>query len=88
MSIKSILYKNPVSSTVTVNVLALFIFIYLITNGSSIGYILLVLIGGINGRIINNSLSISKQKKIVIYSSFFLMMALSLGYAFYLINFI
>lgn len=84
---KGILYKNPVVSAIIINIASLITYVYLIKDGNFIFTVFLILIGIINRKIIENGININKQKKTIIYISFFLMLALGLIYGFYVINF-
>lgn len=84
---KGILYKNPVVSAIIINIASLTTYIYLIKDRNFIFTVFLILIGVINRKIIENGININKQKKTIIYISFFLMLALGLIYGLYAINF-
>lgn len=84
---KGILYKNPVVSCIIINIVSLITYIYLIKDRNFIFTVFLILIGVINRKIIENGININKQKKTIIYISFFLMLALGLIYGLYVINF-
>lgn len=84
---KGILYKNPVVSAIIINIVSLITYIYLIKNENFIFTVFLILIGVINRKIIENGININKQKKTIIYISFFLMLTLGLIYGLYVINF-
>lgn len=84
---KGILYKNPVVSAIIINIVSLITYIYLIKDRNFIFTVFLILIGVINRKIIENGININKQKKTIIYISFFLMLALGLIYGLYVINF-
>lgn len=84
---KEILYKNPVVSAIIINIASLITYIYLIKDRNFIFTVFLILIGVINRKIIENGININKQKKTIIYISFFLMLALGLIYGLYVINF-
>lgn len=84
---KGILYKNPVVSAIIINIASLITYIYLIKDRNFIFTVFLILIGVINRKIIENGININKQKKTIIYISFFLMLALGLIYGLYVINF-
>ena len=84
---KEILYKNPVVSCIIINIVSLITYIYLIKDRNFIFTVFLILIGVINRKIIENGININKQKKTIIYISFFLMLALGLIYGLYVINF-
>ncbi len=80
---KAIIYKNPVISAVVVNILSLITYIYLIKE-RNVGFIMfLVLIGVVNRQIIDNGKNLNKKKKTIIYSSFFLMLAIGFAYGTY-----
>ncbi|EOU2048817.1 hypothetical protein C4D25_14390, partial [Clostridium perfringens] len=70
---KNVLYKNPVISAIFINILSLIIYISLVKDRIFIFVLFLSLIGVINRQIIINGICINKEKKILIYSSFFLM---------------
>lgn len=84
---KGILYKNPVVSAIIINTASLITYIYLIKDRNFIFTVFLILIGVLNRKIIENGININKQKKTIIYISFFLMLALGLIYGLYVINF-
>ncbi|EOU2012940.1 hypothetical protein DMN39_14550, partial [Clostridium perfringens] len=71
---KNVLYKNPVISAIFINILSLIIYISLVKDRIFIFVLFLSLIGVINRQIIINGICINKEKKILIYSSFFLML--------------
>ena len=74
---KNVLYKNPVISAIFINILSLIIdriFIFVL---------FLSLIGVINRQIILNGLCVNREKKIFIYSSFFLMLTIGFTYNVY-----
>ena len=73
---KNVLYKNPVISAIFINILSLIIYISLVKDRIFIFVLFLSLIGVINRQIIINGICINKEKKILIYSSFFLMLTI------------
>ena len=79
-----IIYKNPVISAIIINIISLIMCIYLIIVRKTEFMIFLVLVGGINRRIIDNGNDIDKKKKIIIYISFFLMIGIGLFFSFYM----
>lgn len=81
-----ILYKTPLISSILINLLSLFVFIYSIQKGNLIFITFLVIIGVLNRKIIDNGVNLSKWKKYVIYFTFFSMLAVGLIYGFYFIN--
>ena len=73
---KNVLYKNPVISAIFINILSLIIYISLVKDRIFIFVLFLSLIGVINRQIIISGICINKEKKILIYSSFFLMLTI------------
>ncbi|MBB6623765.1 hypothetical protein [Clostridium gasigenes] len=80
---KVIIYINTVILAVVVNMLSLIMYIYLIKEGNVVFIMFLVLIGVVNRQIIDNGKNLNKKKKTIIYSSFFLMLAIGLAYGTY-----
>ncbi|EOU1476507.1 hypothetical protein VOH98_001086 [Clostridium perfringens] len=80
---KNILYKNPVISAIFINILSLIIYISLVKDRIFIFVLFLSLIGVINRQIILNGLWVNREKKIFIYSSFFLMLTIGFTYNVY-----
>lgn len=80
---KNVLYKNPVISAIFINILSLIIYISLVKDRIFIFVLFLSLIGVINRQIILNGLWVNREKKIFIYSSFFLMLAIGFTYNVY-----
>lgn len=78
-----IVYKNPVISAIIINIISLIMCIYSIMLRKTEFMIFLVLVGGINRRIIDKGNDIDKKKKIIIYISFFLMIGIGLFFSFY-----
>jgi hypothetical protein len=79
-----IIYKNPVISAIIINIISLIMCIYSIMGRKPVFMMLLVLVGVVNRRIIDNGKNIDKKKKIIIYISFFLMIAIGLFFSFYM----
>ena len=80
---KNVLYKNPVISAIFINILSLIIYISLVKDRIFIFVLFLSLIGVINRQIIINGLCVNREKKILIYSSFFLMLTIGFTYNVY-----
>lgn len=85
---KSIIYKNPVISSIIINIVTLVILIYSIKERASWGMIIPVFAGVSNRRIIDNGQNIDKQKKKIILFSFFIMLLIYLVYNNYMYNLI
>ena len=79
-----VIYKNPVISAISINIISLIMYIYSIIGRKTEFMIFLVLVGAINRRIIDNGNNINKKKKIIIYISFFLMIGIWLFFSFYM----
>lgn len=79
-----IIYKNPVISAIIINIISLITCIYSIIVGEPVFIMLLVLVGVLNRRIIDNGKTINKKKKIIICISFFLMIIIGLLFSFYM----
>ena len=80
---KNVLYKNPVISAIFINILSLIIYISLVKDRIFIFVLFLSLLGVINRQIILNGLCVNREKKIFIYSSFFLMLTIGFTYNVY-----
>ncbi|SUY45404.1 Uncharacterised protein [Clostridium putrefaciens] len=79
---KVVIYNNPVKSVISVNILSLIMYIYLIKQGNVVFILFLVLIGVVNRQIIDNGKNLNKKKKTIIYISFFLMLVIGLIYGY------
>lgn len=82
---KVIIYKNPVMSAVILNIISLIIVIFSISEKAYALQVLVILVGLANRKIIDNGENIDKQKKIVIYVSFFLILSIFISYSIYII---
>lgn len=83
---KSLIYKNPLISGITINTIALIIYLYSIVNSVIWVMPLMVLVGIANRRIIDNGQGINRKKKAIILISFFLMLITILTYNSYIHN--
>ena len=81
---KAVIYKNLVISAVIINILSLIMCIYSTIERKTIFMMLLVFIGVVNRRIIDNGNNLNKKKKIIIYISFFLMITIGFIYSSYM----
>ena len=80
---KVIIYKNPVMLAVILNIISLIIVIFSISKKVYVLQVLVILVGLANRMIIDNGENIDKQKKIIIYVSFFLMLSIYISYSIY-----
>ncbi|QAA31345.1 hypothetical protein [Clostridium manihotivorum] len=81
---KSLVYNNPLISAIIINTTTLIISIYLIINNSIYFLPLLTFVGIANRNIIDNGQGITKNKKIIILISFFLMIIAFLAFGSYM----
>lgn len=81
---KNIIKKYPVVAAIVINFTSTVIFMYTIKERSIIFITPLVFVGIINRQIIDNGNNLNKKKKIVIYISFFLLLAIGLVYNYYI----
>ncbi len=77
----SIIYKNPVVSAVAINIVTLILLIYSVSERISLFFMLPMLTGVLNRRIVDNGHNIDRRKKIIIFSSFVLILLIYLAYA-------
>jgi hypothetical protein len=80
---KSIIYRNPVISAVSINIVTLIIFIYSIRKREYWLVSGLMFVGVANRRIIDNGEKVDKKKRTIIFISFFLMVIIYLAYSIY-----
>lgn len=80
---KSVVYKNPVISVVVINIIILIICIYAISESAYAFTMLIMVVAVVNRRIIENGQNIDKQKKTIMFISFFLMAIIQFAYAMY-----
>jgi hypothetical protein len=85
-AMKSLIYKKPLLSAVSLNIITLIIFIYSINNGETVPFMFSVLAGVFNRRIIDNGENINIKKKTIITISFFLMIIITFSYIIYINN--
>lgn len=70
-----IIYENPVTSALTINIVSLLISMYSVkTNVKAITFFL-VMIGIVNGKILQHGTNLNKLKKAIIFLSIFLMIS-------------
>jgi hypothetical protein len=81
---KSLIYKNPLLSAIIINSITLFICIYSIFKTSIFFMPIMVFVGIINRKIIDNGKGLNRKKKILIHTSFFLMLIVFLAYGSYI----
>lgn len=79
-AMKSIIYKNPVILAVTINIITLILLIYAISEEILLFSMLPIFTGVLNRRIIDNGHNIDRRKKIIIFSSFVLILLIYLAY--------
>jgi hypothetical protein len=84
--VKSIIYKNPVIAAVSINILALILYIYSIAEREYWITMPLMIVGIVNRRIIDNGENINNHKKNIILISFFLMVTIFISYTFHVNN--
>lgn len=80
---KPVIYINPVISVVVINIITLIMCIYAISEKVYAFSMLIIGIGIVNKRIIDNWINIDNQKKTTMFISFFLMVIIQLVYAMY-----
>jgi len=83
---KSLLYRNPLISTITINFITLILFVYSINQRITPLTILLMLTGVVNRKILDNGINLNKQKRTIMSLSFFTMVGLTIIYIFYIHN--
>lgn len=76
-----ILYKNPVISAVSINIITLIVLIYSVNEEKSFISSLLPLIGILNRRIIDKGVNLNKKKKAIMITSFLIMLGIFIVYA-------
>lgn len=81
---KSLLYRNPVISAIAINFITMILLIYSINQRITPLTISLALTGVVNKRILNNSININKQKRTIIFLSFFINIAVAIIYSTYI----
>ena len=77
------LIMKPVISVVVINIITLIMCIYAISESAYAFIMLIIVIGIVNKRIIDNGTNIDKQKKTTMFISFFLMVIIQFVYAMY-----
>ena len=80
----SLIYRNPVVSVVTINLMTIILTIYSINQRIDPLSMSLMLVGIVNKRIIDKGENIDKQKKTIIYISFFSMIVTNIAYTTYM----
>lgn len=80
---KSIIYRNPVTSAVIINIVTLILFIYSIREREYGLVIGLMIVGIVNRRILDNGEKLDRKKRSIIFISFFLMIIIYLAYSIY-----
>ena len=80
---KSIMYRNPVISAIFINLITMILFINSINQDNLSFMFTLMLTGILNKNIINNGINLNKQRKEVIYLSFFISIAIFFIYSTY-----
>ncbi|MPQ30614.1 hypothetical protein E4V42_04105 [Clostridium estertheticum] len=83
---KSMIYKNPVISVVVINIITFIMCMYGINERAYAVTMLIIVVGIVNRRIIDNGENIDKQKKTTMFISFFLILIIQFAYAMYKIN--
>ena len=81
---KSLIYRNPVISAITINLMIIILNIYSINQRIQPLTMALILISSVNKRIIEKGQNIDKQKKTIIYISFFSMIIANMAYITYM----
>lgn len=81
---KSILYRNPVISALTINCMSMILFMYSISQRLTPLTISLILTGVLNRKILDNGVNLDKQKKSIISISFFISLGIAVMYIFYI----
>ncbi|MBL4935064.1 hypothetical protein JK636_04750 [Clostridium sp. YIM B02515] len=81
---KSILYRNPVISTIAINFMTMILFIYSINQRITALTISLMVTGVVNRRILDNGINLNKQKKTIIFLSFFISIGIAMLYNVYI----
>ncbi|WP_291648329.1 hypothetical protein [Clostridium sp.] len=83
---KKILYKNPVMAAIIINLFTLFLLIYSINERISFLFMIPFFTGVLNRNIMDNGEYITNKNKIIIVSSFLLILAIYLIYGFNIIR--
>ena len=81
---KSLIYRNPVISAITINLMIIILNIYSINQRIQPLTMSLILLANVNKRIIEKGQNIDKQKKTIIYISFFSMIITNMAYIMYM----
>lgn len=81
---KSILYRNPVTSAIAINFMTMILFIYSINQRITALTISLMVTGVVNRRILDNGINLNKQKKTIIFLSFFISIGIAMLYNVYI----
>lgn len=81
---KSIMYRNPVISAIFINLITMILLINSINQENFLFMFTLMLTGILNRNIIDNGINLNKQRKEVIYLSFFISIAIFFIYSTYL----
>jgi len=80
---KSIMYRNPVISAIFINLITMILLINSINQENLSFMFTLMLTGILNRNIIDNGINLNKQRKEVIYLSFFISIAIFFIYSTY-----
>ena len=83
---KSIIYKNPVISAITINIVTLIIVIYGISIKQPLFTTLLFFVGIINRHILDNGQNVNKQKKSIVTISVIILVFIILAYSLHIHN--
>ncbi len=83
---KSIIYKNPVISAILLNISAMFLSISAIKYNITPLIMMIILVGILNRKIIDNGTHMNNKKKILILVSFGVMIGVFLIYNRYIYN--
>ncbi|GFZ31637.1 hypothetical protein CSC2_21630 [Clostridium zeae] len=81
---KSILYKNPLISTITINILTMILYIYFINQRITSLYFTIAIPGIIVGRIRQNGYNLDSKKRLLIFLSFATSICVITIYGFYI----
>ena len=81
---KSLIYRNPVISAITINLMIIILNIYSINQRIQPLTMSLMLLANVNKRILDKGQNIDKQKKTIIYISFFSMIITNMAYIMYM----
>lgn len=85
---KSIIYKNPVTFGIILNISAMFVAIYAIKYSISPLFMAIITVGIINRKILDNGVCMNKKKKTIILFSFAVMISVIFLYNIYFHNMI